>query len=407
MSSLLPTISDLDVKGKTALVRADLNVPMEGGRISDDTRLRRSVPTIKALTNAGAKVVLLSHFDRPEGRYVPSMSMGPLVDPLAKALGQEVFFGVDCIGKSAIEAVQRLESGQVIIMENLRFHPEEERGDMEFAKQLAALGDVYVNDAFSSCHRPHASISALPSLMPHAAGFLLQEEATQLSSHFNKAQKPLTAIVGGAKISTKLALLKNLIQQVDKLIIGGAMAHTFMVAQGINIGKSLYESKLVDTAKDILEAAKNSSCELILPVDGIVSELFEPNAPCQVAPASAIPEESMMIDIGPETLMLYMKALSDSKTVVWNGPVGAFETTPFDHGSVGVARILASLTRQGKIHSVAGGGDTLSAISHSGLTEEFTYLSTAGGAFLEWLEGKTLPGIAALQNSVPSKAAHG
>lgn len=403
----LPTLEQLDIAGKTVLVRSDLNVPMDGGRIADDTRIRRSLPTIQYLLKAGAKVVLLSHYGRPEGRFVPSMSLAPLVDPLSQALGQEVKFGVDCIGTSAQTAVAAIEPGQVILMENLRFHPEEERGDASFAEALAKLGDAYVNDAFSSSHRSHASISELPKYLPHAAGRLLEEETTQLTTHFNGAKKPLAAIVGGAKISTKLALLENLIQRVDVLIIGGAMAHTFLAAQGVNIGKSLYESKLVGTAKTILDAAEKSNCTLILPTDGIVSELFEPHAPSQVVGIDAIPDDAMMIDIGPETLFSYCTALKDCRSVVWNGPVGAFETTPFDHGSVGIARMLAALTRSGQITSVAGGGDTLAAISHAGLTAEFTYLSTAGGAFLEWLEGKSLPGIAALQQDIEVKAAHG
>lgn len=392
----LPTLDQLDASGKTILLRTDLNVPMEGGRITDATRLERSLPTIRELLKKKAKVVILSHFSRPEGNYVPSMSLAPLVDALASALGQEVAFGVDCVGSSAKETVANLLPGGVALMENLRFHMEEETGDTPFVQELASLGDAYVNDAFSCSHRAHASITGLPSLLPSYAGRLLEEEVTQLDTLCSQAQKPMTAIVGGAKVSTKLALLENLMHQVDVLIIGGAMANTFLVARGISIGKSLFESRLVPTAKKILKEAEARNCRIILPVDVSVSEILAPHAKGLVTNIEDVPEESMIIDIGTDTLIAYNEILRNCKTVIWNGPVGAFETAPFDHGTVGVARLLAKLTRAGTIKTIAGGGDTVAAIAHAGLTNEFTYLSTAGGAFLEWLEGKTLPGIAAL-----------
>lgn len=408
MIATLPTLDSIDVAGKVVLLRTDLNVPMEGGRITDATRLERSLPTIRELSKKKAKVVILSHFGRPEGRYVPSMSLAPLVDPLATALGHDVAFGVDCIGASARETIANLPLGGVALMENLRFHPEEESNDATFVAKLAGMGELYVNDAFSCSHREHASITGIPTIIPGVAGRLLAEEVTQLDALFSQAEKPIAAIVGGAKVSSKLELLEYLAKKVDFLIIGGAMANTFLSARGIHIGKSLYESKRVATAKKILKDAEILGCKILLPVDACVSDVLMPNAKGAIVDVSQVPKESMIIDIGPETLSTYGEALKQCKTAIWNGPVGAFETTPFDHGTVGVARLLAKFTKSGDLKTIAGGGDTVSAISHAGLTDEFTYLSTAGGAFLEWLEGKSLPGITVLMNqkNAPARKAH-
>ncbi len=405
----LPTLDSLDVCGKTVLVRTDLNVPMEGGRVMDDTRIVRALPTLNELADKGAKVVILSHFGRPKGRFDPTMSLAPVVDALAKALGREVFFGVDCVGESAREAVERLKPGQFVLLENLRFHAEEEAKDASaFAHALAELGEAYVNDAFSCSHRAHASIAGIPKLLPFAAGRLLQEEVETLTALFSGADKPLAAIIGGSKVSTKLELLENLIAKVDTLIIGGAMANTFLAAQGHAVGCSLHEPDLKPIAAAILAKAEQQGCAILLPVDVVAASCLEPQASSIISPVKNLPEDRMILDIGPQTLGLYAQALSTSKTAVWNGPVGAFEVSPFDCGTVSVARLLAGFTRGGGLKTVAGGGDTVSAVSHAGLADEFTYLSTAGGAFLEWLEGKELPGIAALLQDAPvAKAANG
>lgn len=405
MAINLPTLDHVSLKGKTVLLRTDLNVPMEGGRIADDTRLVRSLPTIRELTAKGAKVAVFSHFGRPEGHYVPSLSLAPLVDALAKALDRDIAFGVDCVGASARETIANLPESGVALMENLRFHVEEETGDAAFAQKLASLGDVYVNDAFSCSHREHASITGISKHLPSYAGRLLEEEVTQLDALFSHAEKPIGAVVGGSKVSSKLALLENLMSKVDVLIIGGAMANTFLAARGVDIGKSLHEPKLVATAKKILKQAEASSCRILLPVDAIVSETLQANAASAVVDVADIPPQSMIIDIGTETLLAYSEAIKHCKTMLWNGPVGAFETAPFDHGTVGVARLLAKHTKNNTIKTIAGGGDTVAAISHAGLSKEFTYLSTAGGAFLEWLEGKPLPGIQALLQHQQTKKA--
>lgn len=396
MGISLPTLDTLDVTDKTVLLRADLNVPMKGGRITDDTRITRLLPTIRELISHKARVVILSHFDRPEGKYVPSMSLAPLVDALSAALGQDVAFGVDCVGISAQETVSALPAGGVALMENLRFHTQEELGEDEFAAKLAFLGDCYVNDAFSCSHRAHASISGIPKFLPHAAGRLMQEEVETLDRLFSNAEKPMAAIVGGAKVSSKLALLEHLASKVDTLIIGGAMANTFLYAQGVQIGASLYEPKLTKKARQILDSAGSRHCNIILPIDAVVSETIEPGATCEIVGIHEIPKGSMIIDIGPESVFAYAEQLKQCKTVVWNGPLGAFETPPFDNGTVATARLVAKLTRNRTFNSIAGGGDTVSAIAYAGLTHAFTYLSPAGGAFLEWLQGKTLPGVAAL-----------
>ena len=384
------------MRGKTVLVRTDLNVPMEGGRITDQSRIMRLLPTLTMLSEQGARVALLSHFGRPEGKFDPSLSLAPLVDALSAALKREVRFGVDCIGNAARNAVNALREGEIILLENLRFHLQEESGDEAFARELASLGEIYVNDAFSCSHRAHASITGIPRFLPSFAGMLLLEEVTALSNVFSTAMRPLAAVVGGSKVSTKLALLENLVSKVDVLVIGGAMANTFLHAQGIAIGRSLYEPKMARTAKGILSAAEKAKCHILLPADVVVAETLCPHDPCAVCTLNDIPHGGMIADVGPVTLMHYLQTLSTCRMVVWNGPVGAFEVSPFDSGTVHLARMLASLTRAGALQTIAGGGDTLAAIAHAGLSQAFTYLSTAGGAFLEWLEGKELPGITAL-----------
>lgn len=396
----LPTLQDLDVNGKTVLVRLDLNVPMQAGRVTDDARIKRAIPTLQKLIEKHAKVVILSHLGRPGGKVDLSQSLAPLVDVLSEALwDRPVGFVPDCVGSSARLAVENASPGDILLMENLRFHPEEEAGDAEFAQKIAALGDVFINDAFSCSHRAHASIVGLNAHLPSAAGMLMQEEVQTLHTLFDEPERPFTAVVGGAKVSTKLDLLNNLVKKVDKLIIGGAMANTFLHALGFNMGSSLCETDLADTARTILETAKESDCEILLPEDAAVTRQFRAHASGEIVPVNAIPAGGMMLDVGPLTVMALSNALMQSKTVVWNGPVGAFETAPFDSSTVQLARLVAGLTKAGKIKSVAGGGDTVAAFNHAGLTKQLSYVSTAGGAFLEWLEGKELPGVAALLDS--------
>jgi len=393
----LPTLESLDVNGKTVLVRLDLNVPMHAGRVTDSTRITRIIPTLQYLMERHAKVVILSHLGRPKGKFDPSFSLAPLVDALSAALwDRPVRFSPDCIGTSARQAIDGAQEGDVILMENLRFYAEEEGNDAEFAKKLASLGDCYVNDAFSCSHRAHASIVGINPYLPSAAGRLMEEEVNALSSVLTAPARPLTAIVGGSKVSTKLELLGNLLAKVDHLIIGGAMATTFLHAQGLAIGRSLCELEMLGTAKKILADAEKSNCKIHLPTDVVVAHAFKAHAPSIICSVNDIPRDGMILDIGPRSLLSIYDVIASSKTLVWNGPVGAFETAPFDGATVQIARMVAAASRAGTLHSVAGGGDTVSALAHSGLSNELSYLSTAGGAFLEWLEGKELPGIAAL-----------
>ncbi len=402
MTTSFPRLEDIDVANKTVLVRTDLNVPMHGGKVTDNTRIVRLLPTLNYLIKKKARIVLLSHFDRPGGKFVPSMSLAPLVDPLSEALGgREVRFGVDCIGVAAHEAVKKLKSGDVLLLENLRFHAEEESGDKSFARELASLGDVYVNDAFSASHRAHASITAIAQFLPIAAGRLMEEELTVLGSIFSAPKKPLVGVIGGSKVSTKLALLDHLIKTMDTLIIGGAMANTFLHAQGHSVGNSLCEAGMKQTALKILRNAEKSRCRILLPIDVVVASALKPQAPCSVVSINAIPPQGIAVDVGPDTVRVFSEAIAEAKTLVWNGPVGAFETSPFDASSVALARIIAKHTAAKTLRSIAGGGDTVAALSHSGLAQEFSYISTAGGAFLEWLEGKALPGVAALLERAP------
>lgn len=398
MSAALPTLESLDITGKTVLVRLDLNVPMQAGRVTDATRITRIVPTLQYLMERHAKVVILSHLGRPKG-FDPSQSLAPLVDALSAALwDRPVKFSPDCVGTTARMAVEGAEDGDVILMENLRFHKEEEANEPEFAKAMASLGDAFVNDAFSCSHRAHASVVGLNPYLPSAAGRLLQEEVGALESLATPA-RPMTAIVGGSKVSTKLELLGNLVGKVDHLVIGGAMAHTFLAAQGIAVGSSLCEHGMTDTARQILAQAQEAGCRMVLPVDVVVARKFAAHAANIVCDIASIPADGMILDIGPRSLIGLQEIIANSRTLVWNGPVGAFETAPFDATTVQIARMVAAASRAGTLHSVAGGGDTVAALAHAGVGQELSYLSTAGGAFLEWLEGKQLPGIAALMES--------
>lgn len=394
------------VKGKTVLVRVDLNVPMQKGKVTDDMRIRRVLPTIQMLAEAGARVVLLSHFDRPKGQYEPSMSLAPMVDILQSYLPTvTVHFGVDCLGLSAREAVDNTPFGHVILLENLRFHWQEETCDTAFSKNLAALGDIYVNEAFSCSHRSHASTVGIPRYLPSFGGLAFEEEIATLEKFLFTPERPLMAVVGGSKVSTKLALLENLVEKVDKVFIGGAMANTFLQVAGYDMGASRLERDMRDIVRRVMRQAEDSGCKLLLPVDLVAALALDVQAPCKVVDVAAVPENSMALDIGPATLAMLAQEISECKMLVWNGPLGAFETRPFDTSTVQLARIVAKYTADGVIKSVAGGGDTVSALTLAGLTEEFSYLSTAGGAFLEWLEGKELPGIAALAQWESKQAA--
>jgi phosphoglycerate kinase len=390
------TIDSEKLSGKRVLVRVDLNVPMKAGKVTDSTRIERAAPTLNELAAKGAKVIVLSHFGRPDGKRVPEMSLKPLVEPLAKALGKPVAFAEDCVGPAAETAVKALKPGEVLLLENLRFHKEEEKNDKGFADTLSALGDVYVNDAFSAAHRAHASTEGVAHRLPALAGRLMQAELEALHKALGNPKRPVCAIVGGAKVSTKLDLLGNLVAKVDKLIIGGGMANTFLQAQGIPVGKSLSEKDLGKTALEILDKAKAAKCTVLLPVDVVVAAEFKAGAPSKVVDANACPDDQMILDVGPKSTALYQKEVAECATLVWNGPLGAFEIKPFDEGTVALARSVADLTSAGKLLSVAGGGDTVAALAAAGVEEKFSYVSTAGGAFLEWMEGKTLPGVAAL-----------
>ncbi len=394
------TIDDVEVSDKRVLLRADLNVPLSNGKIADFTRITRACATIHQLLDRGAKVIVMSHFGRPKGKFDLSMSLGPIADGLSIATGRDVKFAVDCVGPEAEKAVAKLQDGQLLLLENLRFHPEEENNDPEFSKKLAALADVFVNDAFSCSHRAHASVVGVAELLPTVAGRLMEEELDTLEKLLDNPQKPMAAIIGGAKISSKLKLLESLINKVQLLIIGGGMANTFLKAQGHEIGKSLCEDDLLDTAKKILKMAKDKGCEILLPVDAVVTNEFKARTASKILPVDKI-TGGMILDIGPATIALAAEKLKAVKTVIWNGPMGAFELSPFDCGTVSLARVVAGLN----VKSIAGGGDTVAALAHAAVIDNFTYISTAGGAFLEWLEGKTLPGIAALSSAKLKKIA--
>jgi phosphoglycerate kinase len=390
------TLDEADVKGKRVLIRADLNVPMEAGRVTDDTRIRAVVPTIRSVIERGGEAILLSHFGRPKGPD-PSQSLAPVAPVVAGILGKPVAFARDCVGPEAEKAVAAMKPGEVLLLENTRFHAEEEKNDPRFVDELAKLGDLYVNDAFSAAHRAHASTEGIAHKLPAYIGLTMQQEIEALTRAFASPERPLAAIVGGAKISSKLALLSNLLSKVELLVIGGAMANTFLAAQKRHIGKSLFEPDLMETARKILASAKEKGCEIILPVDAVVAKKFEAHAPTRTVSIEAVGPDEMILDIGPKSVEAILAKLARVRTLVWNGPVGAFELPPFDAGTVALARGIANLTGKGKLHSFAGGGDTLAALHHAGMTEGFSYVSTAGGAFLEWLEGKPLPGVEALR----------
>lgn len=391
------TIDDLSVRGRRVVVRADLNVPVADGKVTDTTRLDRLAPTLRDLADKGARVVVISHFGRPKGRD-EKLSLRPIAAALGQALGgRAVAFAEDCIGPVAEEAVARLKDGEVLVLENLRFHKGEEANDPEFAAALAKLGEYYVNDAFSAAHRAHASTEALAKLLPAAAGRLMQEELEHLGRALESPKRPVAAIVGGAKISTKLDLLGNLVKKVDVLVIGGGMANTFLNARGVEVGKSLCERDMAATARGIEAAAKAAGCAIVLPDDAVVASALAAGVETRTVPVTATPKDMMILDVGPATAARVNAELDRAKTLVWNGPLGAFETAPFDRATNEVARHAATLTKDGKLLSVAGGGDTVAALAHAGVGEGFSYVSTAGGAFLEWLEGKTLPGVAALK----------
>ena len=395
--STFKTIDDLDVAGKRVLVRADLNVPMQDGKPSDTTRIDRSAQTIKDLTAKGAKVIILSHFGRPKGQVVPEMTLKPVADAMSAALGVNVAFATDTIGESAKATIAAMKDGDVAMLENVRFHAEETENDDGFAAQLAELGDLYVNDAFSTAHRAHASTEALARKLPAAAGRLMQAELEALGAALGTPQKPVAAVVGGAKVSTKMEVLGNLSKKVDMIIIGGGMANTFLFAQGHDVGKSLCEKDMADDALKIIADAAANGCEIVLPVDVVVAAEFAAGAANEVVGIDAIPADKMALDIGPATIADVEKRLAGCKTLVWNGPFGAFEIEPFDVGTNSAAQAAARLTREGTLRSVAGGGDTVAALAQAGAADDFSYISTAGGAFLEWIEGKTLPGVAALE----------
>ena len=393
------TLDDAGLAGKRALVRVDFNVPMAGGQVSDDTRLRAALPTIARLRRAGAKVILLSHFDRPKGKRVPAMSLAPVVAPLAALLGAPVAFAEDCVGETARRAVEAMQDGDVLLLQNLRFHAGEEANDPAFVAELAANGDLYVNDAFSAAHRAHASTEGLAHVLPSYAGEAMRRELDALDAALGAPRKPVLGVVGGSKVSTKLELLHNLILKLDALAIGGGMANTFLFAQGWAVGASYCEKELADTARGVMAFALKHNCELLLPIDTIVAERAAPGQAARERDLGQLDEDERILDAGPRTVERLNAAMDAASTLVWNGPLGVFEIPPFDAGTSAAARHAAALVKAGKLIAVAGGGDTVAALIHAGVEGDFSFVSTAGGAFLEWMEGKVLPGVAALQSA--------
>jgi len=391
------TLDGFDVSGKRVLVRADLNVPMKDGKVTDMTRIERTVPTLVELADQGARVVVITHFGRPKGKVVAEFSLRPVADALSRAVKRPVAFAADCVGPEAERLVGAMKAGDVVLLENLRFHAGEEKNDAAFAKQLAGLADVYVSDAFSCAHRAHASTEAVARLLPAAAGRLMQAELEALTAALDHPKHPVIALVGGAKISTKLDLLGNLSKKVDKLVIGGGMANTFLNAKGVNVGKSLCERDMADSARAIMAAAAGNGCEIMLPVDAVIADQLAEGVKTQTVAIDKVPDDAMILDVGPQSTADLKAMLCDMKTLVWNGPLGAFEVAPFDAGTNAVAREAARLVKAGTLLAVAGGGDTVAALAKAGVEDGFSYVSTAGGAFLEWLEGKDLPGVAVLR----------
>jgi phosphoglycerate kinase len=398
------TLDDLAVKGKRVLVRADLNVPVKDGVVTDLTRIERQAPTIRELAEKGARVIVLSHFDRPKGKVVPALSLKPVVAPLAKAIGREVAFAEDCVGPKAEAAVAALKDGEVLLLENTRFHAGEEGNDPDFTKAVAGLGDLFVNDAFSAAHRAHATTTGLAYLLPAAAGRSMEQELVHLQKALGDPERPLIAVVGGAKVSTKIELLQNLVAKVEVLVIGGAMANTFLAAEGVKVGKSLYEPDHLETARKVVHMATESGAVILLPTDVVVAKELSPGAIHRTVPTDQIAADEMVLDVGPASIQAFKNRLVTAKTLVWNGPFGTFEVPPFDAGTVAAAKAVAAATKAGDILSVAGGGDTVAALAHAGVEKDFSYVSTAGGAFLEWLEGKELPGVEALRASRAASA---
>jgi len=393
------TIKDIDVSGKRVLLRADLNVPAQRGKVTDTTRIDRLKPTIDFLRDSGAKVLILSHFGRPEGEQNPEMSLAFLVGTLEECWGCDVKFATDCIGERAQSMADSLEDGDVAVLENLRFHIGEKANDPVFIAKLAKLGDIYVNDAFSAAHRAHASTEGLARVLPAAAGLSMARELEALDAALEHPKKPVVAVTGGSKISTKLSVLYNLVEKVDYLILGGAMANTFIFAKGGDVGASMCESDMKDEANKILEHASNKGCKILLPIDATVVKELKTGAEHEHVPADAIPADMMAIDAGPQSIAYFLDEIKDCKTLVWNGPLGVFEITPFDAGTNALAEAVAKRTQQGSLISIAGGGDTVAALENAGVADDLSYMSTAGGAFLEWLQGKPLPGVAALSET--------
>lgn len=395
----IKSIATADVAGKRVLIRADLNVPMSGGEVTDATRIERLLPTFQDLLRRGAKVVILSHLGRPDGKPVAKYSLKPVANKLSSLLGIGVFFGEDCVGPAAQAVVEKLTSGQIAMLENLRYHEGEEKNDAGFAAELAKLGDIYVNDAFSVSHRAHASTEALARLLPAYAGPSMLAEIRALKLALDAPQRPVAAIVGGSKVSTKIDVLGHLAKKVDFLIIGGGMANTFLFAKGLAVGKSLHEAGAVATVEDIQRKAAEAGCKIVVPVDAVVAGEFKANAETAVVLATECPADKMILDVGPQSVKEFAQTIANCKTLLWNGPVGAFETPPFGEATFALAREAAKLTQAGALTTVAGGGDTVAALNAAGVTDKFSYVSTAGGAFLEWLEGRTLPGVAVLMRS--------
>ena len=394
----LKTLDDLDVAAKRVLVRVDFNVPMRDGKISDTTRIDRALETLNELADKGAKVIILSHFGRPKGTPNPEMSLRPVAEGLAEISGKAVSFATDCIGEEAAAAIDAAPVGSFVMLENLRFHAGEEKNDPAFTQALAANGDVFVSDAFSVAHRAHASTEGITHLLPSVAGRLMQAEIEALTGALETPAHPVIAVVGGAKVSTKMAVLGHLAEKVDQIVIGGGMANTFLYANGVGIGKSLCEKEMADEARAIVDVAANASCEIVLPLDAVVADAFAEGAASQTVALSDVPDDMMILDVGPKSIADLQSRLQAAKTVLWNGPLGAFEVKPFDAGTNAVAKTVADLTRAGGLLSVAGGGDTVAALANAGAEEGFSYVSAAGGAFLEWIEGKSLPGVAALMD---------
>jgi phosphoglycerate kinase len=390
------TLDEIDLQGRVVLTRVDVNVPMEAGKVTDMTRIDKIRPTVEDIIAKGGKVVLLAHFDRPKGKVVPEMSLRHVVDALAGSLGRKVVFGADCVGAAAAAAIAKAGPGDVVLLENTRFHPGEEQNDPALAAEMAALGQVYVNDAFSAAHRAHASTEGLAHLLPSAAGRLMAAELKALEAALGSPQRPVVAVVGGAKVSTKIELLANLVSKVDDLVIGGGMANTFLVAEGIEVGKSLAEREMAETAREIRHRAQKAGCRIHLPVDVVVAREFKAGADSQTLGVHDCPPDAMILDAGPETVARLEGVFAAAKTLIWNGPLGAFEIAPFNAATKAAAQAAARLTREGQLVSVAGGGDTVAALNATGAADDFTFISTAGGAFLEWMEGKELPGVKAL-----------